>query len=161
MKLIQFFCFPNLSIVYANCQCRMLRKFIVHPLRGLKGWGVALIGATWVCALVSFCPNMVTEKIGRLQTGGDQGGIWPRCFDLLPRWAEGDSAAGWGGARTGTNTWRLPYRQRLLAERLHHYYIGDDEQVQRVNSLLDNLVTNYRITCIICIIGFIFGVRLQ
>ena len=40
------------------------------------------------------------------------------------------------------DAWRIPYMQRLLAERLHHFYSGDDKEVQRVTGLLDSLVTN-------------------
>jgi hypothetical protein len=40
------------------------------------------------------------------------------------------------------DAWRVPYTRRLLAERLHDFYSGDDKEVQRVTGLLDSLVTN-------------------
>jgi hypothetical protein len=40
------------------------------------------------------------------------------------------------------DAWRAPYMERLLAERLVHFYSGNDKEVQRVQGLLDSLATN-------------------
>ena len=40
------------------------------------------------------------------------------------------------------DAWRVPYTWRLLEERLRHFYSGDIQEEQRVQGLLDSLVTN-------------------
>ena len=40
------------------------------------------------------------------------------------------------------DVWRVAYMRRLLGERRQHYYAGDNEQEQRVQSLLDSLVVD-------------------
>ena len=40
------------------------------------------------------------------------------------------------------DAWRVPYVWKLLEERLHHYYCGDNMEEQRVRGLLETLVIN-------------------
>ena len=40
------------------------------------------------------------------------------------------------------DAWRVPYTWRLLEERLRHFYSGNIQEEQRVQCLLDSLVTN-------------------
>ena len=40
------------------------------------------------------------------------------------------------------DAWRLPYAWRLLEQRLQHYYSGNTEEEEIVQSLLDSLVKN-------------------
>jgi hypothetical protein len=43
---------------------------------------------------------------------------------------------------TSAEAWRAPYMGRLLAERMAHFYSGNDKEVQRVQGLLDSLAIN-------------------
>ena len=40
------------------------------------------------------------------------------------------------------DAWRVLYTGRLLEERLHYFYTADTKEEQRVQDILDSLVTN-------------------